>query len=100
MTRWLIVLTVAFVGCVASLPADDSLTADLACEVAREVVRMRQLPPAPEPAPKPGECCTQCKGTGYITHGDGHRTPCPCPPTCVCKKPKAAQPCPDGKCRP
>jgi hypothetical protein len=98
VNRWLIVLSVVAVGCVASLPADDSLTADLACEVAREAVRMRQLPPAPEPSPKPGECCKQCKGTGFITHGDGHRTPCPCPPNCVCKKPKTAQPCPDGKC--
>lgn len=50
-------------------------------------------PPAPTP-PKPGECCSGCKGTGFITHGDGHRTPCPCPPSCKCKK--AA--CPDGKC--
>lgn len=28
------------------------------------------------PAPKPDRC-ERCKGTGYITHGDGHRTPCP-----------------------
>jgi hypothetical protein len=20
-----------------------------------------------------------------ITHGDGHKTPCPCPPACKCK---------------
>lgn len=40
--------------------------------------------PQPEPGPKP-ECCSDCKGTGYITHGDGHRTPCPCPATCRCK---------------
>jgi hypothetical protein len=95
VNRWLIVFGVVFAGCVASLPADDSLTADLACEAAREVLRLRQLPPAPEP--KPDECCNACKGTGYITHGDGHRTPCPCPPTCPCKKPKAGQPCTDCK---
>lgn len=29
-----------------------------------------------------------CKGTKYITHGDGHRTPCPCGPNCKCKKPQ------------
>ena len=40
--------------------------------------------PAPVPNPKP-ECCGECKGTGYITHGDGHKTPCPCPPGCKCK---------------
>lgn len=28
------------------------------------------------PAPKPDRC-ERCKGTGVITHGDGHRTPCP-----------------------
>lgn len=52
--------------------------------------------PTPAPTPKPGDCCSGCKGTGYITHGDGHRTACPCPSSCKCKK--AA--CPDGKCPP
>ena len=27
-------------------------------------------------APQPHRC-TRCKDTGWITHGDGHRTPCP-----------------------
>ena len=31
------------------------------------------------------ECCGVCKG-GFITHGDGHKTPCPCPPECECKE--------------
>lgn len=36
---------------------------------------------APAPVPKPDRC-ERCKGTGSITHGDGHRTPCPdCPAT-------------------
>lgn len=39
--------------------------------------------PTPEP-PKPG-CCTDCGGKGYIVHGDGHKTPCPCPSSCRCK---------------
>lgn len=30
---------------------------------------------APEPNPDPAKC--PCKGTGVITHGDGHKTPCP-----------------------
>lgn len=30
------------------------------------------------------KCCGACKG-GFITHGDGHKTPCPCPPDCECK---------------
>ena len=29
----------------------------------------------PEPDPDPAKC--PCKGTGVITHGDGHETPCP-----------------------
>ena len=52
--------------------------------------------PAPAPAPQPGKCCGECKGTGFITHGDGHRTPCPCPPGCTCKGGKG---CTDGTCR-
>ena len=44
---------------------------------------------APEPAPEPPKpkpaCCTECGGRGYITHGDGHRTACPCPASCKCK---------------
>jgi hypothetical protein len=31
------------------------------------------------------ECCGLCNG-GIIVHGDGHTTPCPCPPECPCKK--------------
>lgn len=52
-------------------------------------------PPGPAPEPKPGECCSDCRGTGWITHGDGHRTACPCPSSCPCK---AGASCPDGKC--
>jgi hypothetical protein len=33
------------------------------------------------------DCCGECKG-GFITHGDGHKTPCPCPPECKCKQKK------------
>lgn len=34
--------------------------------------------PQPQPpAPKP-DVCPDCQGTGWIVHGDGHRTPCPC----------------------
>lgn len=34
--------------------------------------------PAPQPGPNPTPYkCSQCKDTGFITHGDGHKTPCP-----------------------
>lgn len=96
--RFLLCLTLVLFGCVASLPGDDVLTADMACETARMVVQMRR-DAVPQPAPEPnGECCKQCKGTGFITHGDGHKTPCPCPPNCPCKKTKAVV-CTTGTCR-
>lgn len=56
------------VGCVMTLPADDStLTAELASETARAMVQMRATPtPTPEPA---GDKCENCNGTGKV--GDG-----------------------------
>jgi hypothetical protein len=49
----------------------------------------QEKPPEPKPEPKPG-CCTDCGGKGVIVHGDGHRTPCPCPASCRCKNPPGA----------
>lgn len=49
------------------------------------------------PAPI-NECCGACKN-GKITHGDGHVTPCPCPPECKCKAPKGTL-CESGTCAP
>jgi len=63
MFRWLIVFMVASIGCVASLPDDPSISADLAVETARMVIA---APPAP--TPDAGEC-SNCNGTGKI--GDG-----------------------------
>ena len=47
---------------------------------------------APQPTPEPPKptCCTDCGGKGYIVHGDGHRTACPCPASCKCKNPTGA----------
>ena len=71
MTRWLIVFTVVAVGCVHSLPHDDvSITADLAAETAREMVRLRhEIQPTPVPPPAPSGVCDNCEGRGYV--GDG-----------------------------
>jgi hypothetical protein len=41
------------------------------------------------------ECCGQCKA-GIITHGDGHKTKCPCPDACKCKQAG----CEEAKCVP
>jgi hypothetical protein len=53
------------VGCVATLPSDDGLTADIAAETARMVVQLRQqITPTPAP-PKDGKCIP-CNGTGTL----------------------------------
>jgi RecJ-like exonuclease len=66
--RFLIAFSLVMVGCVMTLPADDStLTAELASETARAMVQMRATPtPTPEPA---GDKCENCNGTGKV--GDG-----------------------------
>lgn len=56
--------------------------------------------PQPTPEPKPA-CCTDCGGRGYIVHGDGHRTACPCPASCKCKTaPSGASLTPAASTRP
>lgn len=56
-------------GCVvASLPADDGVSADLACETAKMVVQLRH-----EISPTPASTeCDNCHGTGKV--GDGKIT--------------------------
>ena len=75
MFRWLIVFTVAAIGCVATLPSDPSISADLAVETARMVIASRAAPPDATPTPDAGRC-DNCNGTGKI--GDG-RIVMPCP---------------------
>jgi hypothetical protein len=79
----------------ASLAADpaqidrEAPRASAAVSAAYATTATEKAPePKPEP-PKPG-CCTECGGKGYITHGDGHRTACPCPASCKCKSPTGA----------
>jgi len=70
--RFLVCLLVVS-GCVmASIPPDDGLTADLACETARMVTQLRQ-----EIAPTPvTDECENCHGKGIL--GDGKiSTKCP-----------------------
>ena len=74
--RFLICLAVVLVGCVATLPGDDAITADIACETARMVTQMRH-----EIAPTPvSDKCENCDGTGKI--GDRANIVMTCP---VCK---------------
>jgi DnaJ-class molecular chaperone len=70
--RFLVCLLVVSGCVVASMPPDDGLTADLACETARMVTQLRQ-----EIAPTPvTDECENCHGKGTL--GDGTiSTKCP-----------------------
>ena len=68
--RFLVVFAVLMVGCVVTLPDDPTISADLACELARGVVQLQAKPDAtPDGKPKPGDKCPNCEGRGYV--GDG-----------------------------
>ena len=41
------------------------------------------------PEPNPETC--PCEGTGYIIHGDGHKTECLCGPGCDCPIPSGEE---------
>jgi hypothetical protein len=78
MPRWLVVFTVVVVGCVASIPDDPVISADLATQTALAVVRQRgQIPPSPQPpAPKPGDTCRTCSGSGKLPTDGRVVVPC------------------------
>jgi DnaJ-class molecular chaperone len=67
--RFLILSLIALAGCIATLPNDATISADLACELARGVVQLRAAPEVPDDKPKPGDKCPNCDGRGYV--GDG-----------------------------
>lgn len=49
------------------------------------------MPPPAPPEPDDGKCCSDCGGTGWVVQPDGHRTPCPCPDSCECKRRQSGQ---------
>jgi hypothetical protein len=93
--RYLLALVVVAAGCVATLPSDHGVSADLAAETARMVVQMRHEP-APTPAPPkpvvPAGKCPKCLGTGKLST-DG-RIVIPCS---ACNGTGKA--CSDGRCQ-
>ncbi len=93
--RYLISFLVVAAGCVATLPSDNSVSADLAAETARMIVQMRHEP-APTPAPPkpvvPAGKCPKCLGTGKLST-DG-RIVIPCS---ACNGTGKA--CSDGRCQ-
>lgn len=66
--RFLVVFCVVLVGCVATLPSDPTISADLAVETARAIVQLRAAKPdaTPDDKPKPGDQCAPCNGTGKL----------------------------------
>lgn len=100
--RFLIASLVVFAGCMASLPEDARLTADLACEASRAIVQLRsQIAPSPKPpAPAPAGKCTQCSGTGKLPTDGRVVVTCPrCGGTGREPVSVMRHPCPDGSCR-
>jgi len=68
----LLMLMVCLCGCEVARSADDyrdAAAVDLAISTMVDT-------PVPQPGPSPAKCF-RCNGTGWITHGDGHKTPCP-----------------------
>lgn len=63
--RWIVCFSVVMLGCVTTLPSDNTVSADLAAETARLVVQLRN---EIKPTPSTGEC-ENCNGTGKV--GDG-----------------------------
>lgn len=62
---------------VAAGDPPSTIEADLACETAREMVRLQLSPPPAPPKPAPGKC-VRCNGTGKVRSGDGlAEIPCP-----------------------
>ena len=62
---------------VAAGDQPSTIDAELACETAREIVRL-QASPAPAPPGPPPAKCSRCNGTGKVLSGDGIAViPCP-----------------------
>lgn len=94
--RWAICLSLAFAGCVATVPSDHTITADIACEAARALIVLRQeIPPTP-PQPSDGKCKV-CNGTGKMPTDGRIVIQCnACGGTG--RETKSVLACPDGKC--
>lgn len=71
--EWFIIVMVClFLAEIISQAASpDDVAVDFAI-----ATMMTNVAPDPAPSPSPNEC-SNCGGAGWITHGDGHKTPCP-----------------------
>lgn len=96
----LVLLAITIGGCSAMQAAE--VRKPVAAHAHAYAVSHRTDNVNPVPAPLPS---SKCDGSGYITHGDGHRTPCPGCDNCQKKsiiKPAVltlvSQQCADGSC--
>jgi len=75
MKRLILTACVMFIaGCQPGTVVDDCRDA-VAVDLA--LATMTDDAPLPWPHPPTPYDCPRCRDTGWITHGDGHRTPCP-----------------------
>lgn len=76
MNRVCLLLLAAAVGCNAAAATrwTPELTADLACQGAKAVVKARKLPVRPK---TPTGICERCLGAGTIGDGASIRVQCP-----------------------
>ena len=93
-------LVLALAGCRPTIDYPD-VYADLACETAYSVLRLRsQITPAPKPPAS--DKCETCSGTGKLPTDGRIVITCPdCRGTGKRMQSVLVRPaCPDGKCRP
>ena len=68
-------------------PSDSSEAAKCAaCVTLAYAAQAKAEGPTPPPGPDGCVKGCDCAGTGWVKSPEGFRIPCPCPPTCSCKK--------------
>lgn len=72
--RWLVVFAVTIAGCVASIPDDPTLSADLAWGTAGVLTSAPRLSP---PRPAGPAACSECDGSGVVPIKADAPTVCP-----------------------
>lgn len=86
-------------------PEYDSVFEEYKGKTAQAIKVYSDTDDDPDPMPSPNEDCI-CEGAGYVVHGDGHKTPCPCVesgqdcehnPKCGYSEPTPVV-CANGKC--
>jgi len=79
MIDWLLALLASILAAFAPPGEFEDAKAAAAVSVAASSMVAGDDRPRPDPRPGPRpDVCPDCKGSGWIVHGDGHRTPCPC----------------------